>query len=214
MTKLLSGRNRVIISGVIVLAVAALTLAMCRQSPNDTLDFSAPTASQTEPPTATPGKVLDDYAETPSRPTITATQLPTPTPTHTPTPTFDPQSFTPEPTATALTMLPPGGAAAASGLAAQAQCGANGVAVTFTWVPGRGITSQAVDVSNFNNDFLTGTFRFSDPLPAEARSYLWDALPDGVLFTWRVRSQVDSGWAASETMTIETPFCGGDSARP
>jgi len=80
---------------------------------------------------------------------------------------------------------------------------------TFNWIPGAGGVVQYLDLSLFNNGFAAGTFVSVGPLPGDANTFVWDGMPSGAAYVFRVNTFDGSTWWPSTTGYFTAPSCAG-----
>jgi hypothetical protein len=101
--------------------------------------------------------------------------------------------------ASSAQILTPCGAQA---LASTTTCAQGSTAVEFRWTPApMKIVSQWLDVSSFDNGFVSGTYRSVGPMSADTDSIVWDGL-QGTAVVWRLNTQTSKGWISSEVRPI------------
>ena len=113
--------------------------------------------------------------------------------------------------------IQPGDDTAATDLAANPACGADGTPrVTFRWqaaiVAG---AAQRVDVSVRQDGFEVGEFESSDRLAPDASDFVFDGrMEPGLIHVWRVLTDQGGRWVSSPVETFTGPLCGRDPITP
>jgi len=138
---------------------------------------------------------------------------PASTPTDRPRPSPSPSQVAPlDP------MLDVGGDRAATRLSVtEAGCALDvprDVVVTFAWSPAQvpGL-EQRVQITVYRDGFATGRYSLSESLGSGASRFTWQgAAEPGLVNHWRVVTRHDTGWAPSESASLEAPVCIGDEA--
>ncbi len=115
-----------------------------------------------------------------------------------------------------LPVLESGAASAATNLTATVACSQTelrkGIAALSWSVGSPPGNEQRIEVSFY--DFTSGQSEFSDPLPPEQTSLVWDRVHGRAIHVWRVLTRHAAGWAPSETAQFEGLTCVADSGPP
>ncbi len=98
-------------------------------------------------------------------------------------------------------------AAAATGLTARVQCENDALTVTFSWQASQS-GQQYLDLSLQNNGFADGTFSRTGPISNSIQSIDWSTAQSETTYYARINTYDNGAWAASTTLTLNTPVCG------
>ena len=106
-------------------------------------------------------------------------------------------------------ILSPGGARAATGLAAETECSQTvpsrgNAKLIWTTAVNRG-AEQRVIVTIYS--FEDGPFETTEPLPPDQTSLVWTRVHGQAIHFWKVLTLQADGWAPSETAEFEGPAC-------